>query len=218
MAREVVRPPNIAQLQLVCSVDLARTRIDEETRGSRGVMGGMRRISLTGKHNQTKSIAHSVTDSSSTVERKSGERTRLHVSTSSSNAPAVPFLPTPIIALAHENESTPRPTTRARPSTDQTRPNVVGLLLQPIELQPPSHQYLGTSPIQTSQSEPISSLRGVDPLLQEASPVASAVRHKPSASPQQSASLGRSTHPPKDEGSNVTMPRRNSLGDLKIPA
>ena len=181
-------------------------------------MGGMRRISLTGKHNQTKSTAHSVTDSSSTVERKSGERTRLHVSTSSSNAPAVPFLPTPIIALAHENESTPRPTTRTRPSTNQTRPNVVGLLLQPIELLPPSYQYLGTSPIQTSQSEPISSLRGVDPLLQEASPVASAVRHKPSASPQQSASLGRSTHPPKDEGSNVTMPRRNSLGDLKIPA
>ena len=91
--------------------DLARTRIDEEVRGSRRFMGGMRRISLTGKHNQTKSIAHSVTDSSSTVERKSGERTRLHVSTSSSNAPAVPFLPTPIIALAHENESTPRPTT-----------------------------------------------------------------------------------------------------------
>ena len=98
--------------------DLARTRIDEETRGSRGVMGGMRRISLTGKHNQTKSIAHSVTDSSSTVERKSGERTRSHLSTSSSNAPAVPFLPTPITALAHENESTPRPTTRTRPSTD----------------------------------------------------------------------------------------------------
>ena len=91
-----------------------------------------------------------------------------------------------------------------------------GLLLQPIELLPPSYQYLGTSPIQTSQSEPISSLRGVDPLLQEASPVASAVRHKPSASPQQSASLGRSTHPPKDEGSNVAMSRRNPLGDLKI--
>ena len=198
--------------------DLARTRIDEEVRGSRRFMGGMRRISITGKHKRTKITVPSVADSSSTVERKSGERTRLHVSTSSSNAPAVPFLPTPITALVHENESTPRPTTRTRPSTDQTRPNVEGLLLPPIELQPPSPQHLGTSPIQTSQSESISSLRGVDSLLQshEASPVASAVRHKPSASPQQSASLGRSTHPAKDEGSNVTMPRRNPLGDLKI--
>ncbi|KAK7682077.1 hypothetical protein QCA50_014663 [Cerrena zonata] len=202
--------------------DLAKTKIDEEPHGSRGFMGGMRRISLSGKHKRTKSSVPSVTDSSSTLDRRSGDRPRPRISTSSSNAPAVPSLPTPspITLIQQENDATPRPTTRTRPSMEQTRPSVEGILLPPIELQPPSPQRVGLSTLQSSHSEPISSIRGIESLLQsqEASPVASAVRNKPSVSPQQSASLGRSTHPPKDEVSNVAVPRRSSLGDLKIPA
>ncbi|EPS95384.1 hypothetical protein FOMPIDRAFT_1082806, partial [Fomitopsis schrenkii] len=43
---------------------------------------------------------------------------------------------------------------------------------------------------------------------------------KLAASPGHAASLGRATHPPKELESTAgaAVPRRNSLGDLKIPA
>ncbi|EGN97663.1 hypothetical protein SERLA73DRAFT_56931 [Serpula lacrymans var. lacrymans S7.3] len=45
-------------------------------------------------------------------------------------------------------------------------------------------------------------------------------RNSPSKAPSspQSASLGRSTHVPSTATTNISVPRRNSLGDLKIPA
>ncbi|CAL1703024.1 unnamed protein product [Somion occarium] len=199
--------------------DLAKTRIEEEGYGSRGFMGGIRRISITTKHKRTKSSAPSMSEPAQ--EKRSGERTRPRTSTSSASTPAVPVLPA--LPPDRGDDATPRPSTRTRPSMDQSRPSVEGVLLPPIELQPPSPARISPTTLQSSHSEPIASVRGIDSLLSsdEASPtpLPSPSRPKAPGSPQQTASLGRSALPPKEkEVISGFVPRRNSLGDLKIPA
>ena len=103
------------------------------------------------------------------------------------------------------------------------------LLLPPIELQPPSPPR----PIpgnHTSQSAHVNFGDAFESLIVPSSsvPTAFSPRSSPIApgrpspkgpsSPQQSASLGRTAQVPNPTPSNPTVPRRNSLGDLKIPA
>ncbi|KAH9913710.1 uncharacterized protein B0H18DRAFT_1047727 [Fomitopsis serialis] len=188
--------------------------------GSRSFMGGMRRISLGGssKHKRTSS---KMPDREEQARKSSGAAT-----IRAEREPA--------------EETTPRPPSRVI-RTSQDAP-----LLPPIELQPPSppreckrdvpdlsklfRSHLGLEP---SRSHPaLSSSRSATPLASRPSgevvpsmspipsPLPSPTKPKLASSPGQAASLGRATQPLKElETVGVgSVPRRNSLGDLKIPA
>lgn len=102
-------------------------------------------------------------------------------------------------------------------------------LLPPIELQPPSpprtitgnhishSAHVNFSDVFESLIVPSSSVP--TSFSPRSSPIAPG-RPSPMtpSSPQQSASLGRATQAPNPTPSNSSVPRRNSLGDLKIPA
>lgn len=173
-------------------------------------MGGMRRMSIRGKHKRSKSNI-SGPDSEDPV--------RQSTSTSATAKGPLP-LPPPEFA----NDVTPRP-----PSRIQPRISVDSSLLPPIELQPPSPPR--DPPLSSSFSDPTPFSAGISSMLDAAdtfmsSSQSSTIHHdllpspKPNVSPpQQSASLGRAAHPPREkEVESSTFPRRNSLGDLKIPA
>ncbi|KAF7797262.1 hypothetical protein EIP86_008455 [Pleurotus ostreatoroseus] len=128
------------------------------------------------------------------------------------------------------DDATPRPHSRilGRASTESGP-----ALLPPIELQPPSppraskgltvsqSMPMGFNPpsevntpvLRPSQSSPLS-LSKLQALI--SSPLPSPSRPKTSTSPY-AASLGRSTQAPKERDLGGNVPRRNSLGDLKIP-
>ncbi|KAI0047085.1 hypothetical protein FA95DRAFT_1559429 [Auriscalpium vulgare] len=169
----------------------------KEKDGHRGFMGGMRRISLVpGRHKRTKSKADEILDGTIRASPRSPPRP----------LPDLPGLPPPSM-------TTPSPSEQ---------------LLPPIELQPPSPPREPSKhdppPSSTSESGPY----GIESLLLRpsvdisslATPSTTTPRSSPKKSPgsPQSASLGRSTHPPPPALSSVAVPRRNSLGDLKIPA
>ncbi|TCD70738.1 hypothetical protein EIP91_002114 [Steccherinum ochraceum] len=188
------------------------------TEGHRSFMGGMRRISLGSKHKRNQSTVPEPQTKSKP--RRSRSRERPSTSTA---ATAVSMVPD------RSDDATPRPPSRlTRPSGDS--------LLPPIELQPPSPPRPARAPhsLATSVSEPAPSIPGIESLLNPiplkasssgdtstssdgGQPVSPTIRARPPASPQQSASLGRSAIPPKDPVTGI-VPRRNSLGDLKIPA
>ena len=157
--------------------------------------------------------------------RPSGDRPRPSTSTTATaTARSIPD---------RAEDATPRPPSRikGRPSMSL---DVDVSLLPPIELQPPSPPHLATSgsdplsslslspPSETrepvlhpSQSFPLSISTGAGVASTSTSPTAT-TRVKTSS--PQSASLGRTTHPPRDlEHLSDTLFRRNSLGDLKIP-
>lgn len=102
-------------------------------------------------------------------------------------------------------------------------------LLPPIELQPPSPPRTITGN-HISQSAHVNFGDVFESLIVPSSsvPTSFSPRSSPIApgrpspktpsSPQQSASLGRTTQAPNPTPSNPSVPRRNSLGDLKIPA
>ena len=191
----------------------------EEEKGNRRFMGGIRRISLVGsKHKRRKSVAPEDTEK----EKRPGTASSTHDTDTT-----------------HDN-TTPRPPSRVVRSSQDVP------LLPPIELQPPSpprnkgdrkppraltdtptrasidrtlepsrsHPSLGSRP------PPISSTSQEAALPTIPSPLPSPTRPKPSTSPVQTASLGRTAQLPKerDTPSNTAVLRRNSLGDLKIPA
>lgn len=102
-------------------------------------------------------------------------------------------------------------------------------LLPPIELHPPSPPRTinaarsiamnisdGIEPMIPSTSAPASIT--MTPIASSTSPVASNKATPKTPSSPQSASLGRATQAPNPPPSNASVPRRNSLGDLKIPA
>ncbi|KAH9940223.1 uncharacterized protein BXZ73DRAFT_99214 [Epithele typhae] len=189
---------------------------DGESKGGRRFMGNIRRISLGGKHKRNKSIAAEATK------------------------PALLAA-----AIIHDSEtqdqSTPRPPSRT------IRSSIDVPLLPPIELQPPSPPHrpgerkvprpLEATPtrmsversIEPSRSHPTLNPRSSQALSSTSqetalpsipSPLPSPTRTRPSTSPVQTASLGRTAQPPKTTETpiNSAFPRRNSLGDLKIPA
>jgi hypothetical protein len=171
---------------------------DKEKEGHRGFMSGVRRISLvTGKkHRRNKSTA-TVADADET------------------QFPPIPQIPLPTMDMA---------------------PSLSSQLLPPIELQPPSpprdqvpdepRKSLASEHSVGSTSESLAA--EVEPLLLKPSVEAKSMPSPPAITPRpslsksptspQSASLGRATQPPPANTVTGIVPRRNSLGDLKIPA
>jgi len=101
-------------------------------------------------------------------------------------------------------------------------------LLPPIELQPPSPPRT-LNGVTASHSVPINISQGVESLFvpstsapaslsPKASPVSASRASPGKSSSPQSASLGRATQAPLPASSSASVLRRNSLGDLKIPA
>jgi len=168
----------------------------KEKDGHRGFMSGVRRISLVSgkKHKRTKSTA-TVAD---------GDESQL---------PSIPQVP---------------------PLTMATTPSISSQLLPPIELQPPSppRGQESDEPRRSIASERSvistsgSLAAGVESLLLQ--PSVDATSSPPTITPRpslsknpsspQAASLGRATQPPPATTATGIVPRRNSLGDLKIPA
>ena len=168
--------------------------------GHRGFMSGVRRISLVSgkKHKRTKSSG------STTIED------------------------------AHEPPSPAVPQT-SPPSTLTVNPSIAAQLLPPIELQPPSppRNQLADEPRRSIASEHSiistseSLAAGLESLLLRPAVDAKPLPSPPSITPKssstkgpaspQSASLGRATQPPPTSTVTGIVPRRNSLGDLKIP-
>ncbi|KAK7058973.1 hypothetical protein VNI00_001597 [Paramarasmius palmivorus] len=155
--------------------------------GSRGFMGSVRRISLVGKHRRSKSGVS--------------------------------------LVGWEETGKSPPPELPSRKSASETDDSMdvdsrAPALLPPIELQPPSPpRTIGRSTARTPS--PVN----LDSLLPSHSPPSTSspslvISNKAPASPQ-SASLGRSTIAPAISNSSgiasANVPRRNSLGDLKIP-
>jgi hypothetical protein len=171
---------------------------EKEKEGRRGFMNGVRRISLVPgkKHKRTKSTA--------TVE--DDDQPQL---------PSISHIPLPAMVMT---------------------PNISSQLLPPIELQPPS------PPREQEPDEPRKSMAsersvvstsgslaaGVESLLLQPSVDIKSTLSPPTITPRpllsksptspQSASLGRATQPPPASTATGIVPRRNSLGDLKIPA
>lgn len=115
--------------------------------GHRSFMGGMRRISLGGKHKRTQSSAPEPK-----VKAKARSKERPSTSTPATAVPFVSLIPD------RSDDATPRPPSRiARPSIDDG-------LLPPIELQPPSPPRAPQS-LAISHSEPTPSTLGIDTLL-----------------------------------------------------
>lgn len=184
---------------------------EKHQEGSRSFMGSVRKISLVGRHKRTKSAVSLSLDDV-------GE----------GPIPAVPptpshIYPRPSPSVTHENIPTDFETDTDEGPHSDSHPHP---LLPPIELQPPSPPRASTTD-HPSQPAPMS--MSIESLLHPViTPPArrSPPPNKP-ASPQ-SASLGRSTVASSVTISNglgsstsstgTIVPRRNSLGDLKIPA
>jgi hypothetical protein len=170
----------------------------KEKEGHRGFMSGVRRISLVPgkKHKRAKSSA-TVADADET------------------QLPSIPRVP---------------------PALMDMTPSISSQLLPPIELQPPSpprekepDQHRRSMASERSAVSSSGSLAPEDEslLLQPSVDIRSmpsppTVTPRPSLSKSpgspQSASLGRATQPPPTTTATGIVPRRNSLGDLKIPA
>ncbi|KAL4064673.1 hypothetical protein V8B97DRAFT_2111834 [Scleroderma yunnanense] len=122
----------------------------------------------------------------------------------------------------------PLPTTHPQAEHMQQDAHTINLL-PPIELQPPSPPRTITGN-HVSQSGHVNFSNGFESLIIPSSsvPTSFSPRSSPMASgrpspktptsPPQSASLGRTAQSPNPIPSNASAPRRNSLGDLKIPA
>lgn len=163
----------------------------EKEEGHRGFMGGMRRISLVGsqkKHKKMKSTA--------------GQD---HESVPATPAIVIPQLP------------------------DTAGPSQPDQLLPPIELKPPSPRISNGREAPSANDEPDSISSNLDtsysrPSVETSSSVHSQVVALPLSPPVKlstsphAASLGRSAQVPSTSSITTAVPRRNSLGDLKIPA
>ncbi|KAH9015174.1 hypothetical protein EDB84DRAFT_1634955 [Lactarius hengduanensis] len=96
------------------------------------------------------------------------------------------------------------------PSTLTVTPSIAAQLLPPIELQPPSppREQLADESRRSMASE-----RSISSTSESL-----AAGHESLLLQPASASLGRATQPPPTSTATGIVPRRNSLGDLKIPA
>ncbi|KAF9270209.1 hypothetical protein L218DRAFT_939238 [Marasmius fiardii PR-910] len=168
----------------------------EEKEGHRNFMGNVRRISLLGGHKRTKSGVSLVS-----VEEIG-------------KAP-------PPMAQRNYSEDEPMNVDSESQSASRTPSRSSGLL-PPIELQPPSPPRFASD--ETIGRTAASSSANIDTLLSppSASSQSLSLSLKKAPGSPQAASLGRSTVVPAIVGSSVVrdnnVPRRNSLGDLKIPA
>ncbi|KIK93399.1 hypothetical protein PAXRUDRAFT_516961 [Paxillus rubicundulus Ve08.2h10] len=173
--------------------------------GSRSFMGSVRKISLVGGkgHKKKKSSVEVV--------------------------PLPPLPPRPFQDRADDGNRNRGGDERARV---QIQPQISDLL-PPIELQPPSPPRT-INGMRASHSAPMNISDGIESLMIPSSSAPGSLSFSPRsvsgssvvanrASPKtpsspQSASLGRTAQSPNPPASNASVLRRNSLGDLKIPA
>ncbi|KAI0752504.1 hypothetical protein C8Q80DRAFT_1217086 [Daedaleopsis nitida] len=180
----------------------------DEEKGSRRFMGGIRRISLVGsKHKRTKSI---------TADDKE-KRPKQHSSA-----------PSRIVRSSQDTALLP-PIELQPPSPPRKKGPLKPLILDSANLATPTRSSLDRT-LEPSRSHPTLHSRSPAPSISASvshetalptipSPLPSPTRPKTAASPVQTASLGRSAQPPKGDSSlSSSVLRRNSLGDLKIPA
>ncbi|KAJ8083987.1 hypothetical protein PM082_002754 [Marasmius tenuissimus] len=174
----------------------------EGNEGDRSFMGSVRRISLVGKHKRNKSGV-----------------SLAGVQEAGKGPPALP----PLLPQRKPSEDDPMDVDSESTHESRSTSRSSGLL-PPIELHPPSPPRTVTESSIGKIPRPPSP-NNLDILLQSNAPSTSSpslvLSNKPPASPQ-AASLGRSTVAPAIVGSAIlrdsNVPRRNSLGDLKIPA
>ncbi|KAG8215721.1 hypothetical protein J3R82DRAFT_7613 [Butyriboletus roseoflavus] len=173
--------------------------------GSRSFMGSVRKISLVGgkKHKKKKSsveVAYIPPVLAASLQNDTGDNE------------------------GREHDADARMYTPPRTHTPD--------LLPPIELHPPSPPRAingmltshsiplnisdGIEPMMPSMSAPASTT--MSPIISSASPVVSNKATPKTPSSPQSASLGRTAQAPNSPPANASVLRRNSLGDLKIPA
>ncbi|OBZ73071.1 hypothetical protein A0H81_06595 [Grifola frondosa] len=172
----------------------------EKEHGNRSFMGGVRRISLVGsaKHKRTESSAPNESQHSYTV--TSCEVRKTFSFPQSSYNPHRHHIP------MRDDPFRPAQSTHTKSNSDERQ-------LESSRSHPTLSSRSSAGPSSTTVTMGSSSSAPI------ASPSPSPIRTKISTSPQQVASLGRSTQLPKErESENVaSVPRRNSLGDLKIP-
>ena len=174
--------------------------------GSRSFMGSVRKISLVGgkKHRKKKSsleIAYTPPGPRSSLQGDAGDDE----------------------GQEYDADGDTRMQTQSQVHTSG--------LLPPIELHPPSPPR-AINGMSTARSIPLNISDGMEPMVpstsapasitmssnpSSASPVASNKATPRSPGSPQSASLGRTAQVPNPPPSNAAVPRRNSLGDLKIP-
>ncbi|EIN04083.1 hypothetical protein PUNSTDRAFT_108565 [Punctularia strigosozonata HHB-11173 SS5] len=156
----------------------------------------VRRISLVGRHKSSKSI-------STHRDAPEDRNARVSLTDPRERVGQIPMMPASQLKTPEQKEQ----------------------LLPPIELQPPSPPDRNSerSRLTASSSEPAPSVSfeafGTDPIhntTQRAKSPMSII--KAPGSPTHYASLGRSTPVSAITGTASNVPRRNSLGDLKIPA
>lgn len=200
----------------------------EEQKGSRRFMGGIRRISLVGsKHKRTKSII--------TEDNDKGRKPKLRPSTGSSTHEndnvdqSTPRPPSRIVRSSLDVPLLP-PIELQPPSPPRNKGPRKPLMLDSANLATPTRNSIDRT-LEPSRSHPTLSSRSPAPSISAStshdtalptipSPLPSPTRPKASTSPVQTASLGRNAQIPKerDQSVNSAVLRRNSLGDLKIPA
>ncbi|KAF9652806.1 hypothetical protein BDM02DRAFT_3266153 [Thelephora ganbajun] len=127
--------------------------------------------------------------------------------------PAIPVLPLPLQLIPPFPTDPPPP-----PPPPSELPPKPPILLPAAELQPAKSLPRPSLDVRPSNSDAVPTL----PPSRKSSE-ATNLLIKPTASPQQAASLGRSSQPPKRSESSPTdidgkVHRRNSLSDLRIPA
>ena len=175
--------------------------------GSRSFMGSVRKISLVGgkKHKKKKSsldIAHTPPVPSTSLQGEAGD--------------------------GEDREQDLDEDARMQTQPQLRTPE----LLPPIELHPPSPPR-PINGMSTAHSIPLNISDGMEPMMPStsapasitmspipstASPAASNKATPKTPGSPQSASLGRTAQVPIQPPPNASVPRRNSLGDLKIPA
>ncbi|PCH39016.1 hypothetical protein WOLCODRAFT_141047 [Wolfiporia cocos MD-104 SS10] len=182
----------------------------------RGFIGSMRRISLVGsaRHKKTKSFAHVGEKSYPDVEATPRPPSRpMRCSHDALLPPAELRPPSPPVTPGkakkqrqprheHEQSAHEHPSTRS--------PNGHRVLSQSRSATPLLERHLTSATVSSPLPSPDAS--------PSSSPLSSPSRAR--QSPQHVASLGRATQLPtveRDASASPSVPRRNSLGDLKIP-
>ncbi|RPD53839.1 hypothetical protein L226DRAFT_540322 [Lentinus tigrinus ALCF2SS1-7] len=198
----------------------------EDQKGSRRFMGGIRRISLVGsKHKRTKSITAEDKEKEKRPKRPGTASSAHETDASHSHDQSTPRPPSRVVRSSHDIPLLP-PIELQPPSPPRNKgPRNKPLVLDSANLATPTRSSVDRT-LETSRSHPTlhskSSTQTTTTSTETAlatipSPLPSPTRPRGSTSPVQTASLGRTAQPPKEREGPSSL-RRNSLGDLKIPA
>lgn len=202
---------------------------DDGTEGKRVFMGGTRRISFGNNSKEQskpdngilttptpkekgKASRHGRSNTISSMDISRPPWMTERVASETPQLPAIPVLALPLHLTPNSLSNPPLSPPLSRPGlTSKSTALLPAAVLQPAKSLP--RLSLEARP---STADPVPTL----PPSRKSSEATNLLA-KPSVSPQQAASLGRSSQPPKRADTSPTdgkVPRRNSLNDLRIPA